>query len=59
MESESTRDKIPNTVKVPAPTAWPMITALGLTLAFAGLVTSTVVSGPSCVTAPSAAPERA
>jgi hypothetical protein len=44
MESESTRDKIPNTVEVPAPTAWPMITALGLTLAFAGLVTSTVVS---------------
>ncbi len=44
MESESTRDKIPNTVEVPAPTAWPMITALGLTLAFAGLVTSPVVS---------------
>jgi len=49
MESESTRDKIPNTVEVPAPTAWPMITALGLTLAFAGLVTSTVVSAVGIV----------
>jgi hypothetical protein len=44
MESETARDKIPGTVAIPAPTAWPMITALGLTMAFAGLVTSTVVS---------------
>src|SRR5215470_13752181 len=31
-------------LKVPAPTAWPMIMALGLALAFAGLVTSVAVS---------------
>jgi hypothetical protein len=32
------------TVKVPAPTAWPMIAALGITLGCAGLVTSVTVS---------------
>ncbi len=31
-------------IETPAPTAWPMIMALGLTLAFAGLVTSMAVS---------------
>jgi hypothetical protein len=31
-------------IEVPAPTAWPMILALGLTLAFAGLVTNVTVS---------------
>ena len=31
-------------VKLPAPTAWPMIMALGVTLGFAGLVTNGVVS---------------
>ena len=31
-------------IEVPAPTAWPMIMALGLMLSFAGLVTSVVVS---------------
>ena len=31
-------------IEVPAPTAWPMIMALGLMLVFAGLVTSVVVS---------------
>jgi len=31
-------------IEVPAPTAWPMIFALGLTLAFAGLVTNVAVS---------------
>jgi len=49
MESASERDKIPNTVEVPARTAWPMITALGLTMAFAGLVTSAVVSAVGAV----------
>ena len=49
MESEDTRAKIPNTIEAPAPTAWPMITALGLTLAFAGLVTSPVVSAVGMV----------
>jgi len=31
-------------IEAPAPTAWPMIFALGLTLAFAGLVTNVAVS---------------
>ena len=31
-------------IETPAPTAWPMIFALGLTLAFAGLVTNVAVS---------------
>ena len=31
-------------IEAPAPTAWPMIFALGLTLSFAGLVTSVTVS---------------
>jgi hypothetical protein len=31
-------------IETPAPTAWPMIMALGLTLAFAGLVTNVAVS---------------
>jgi hypothetical protein len=38
--SEKTEDLL----KVPAPTAWPMIMALGLTLVFAGLVTNVAVS---------------
>lgn len=32
------------TVELPAPTAWPMVLALGVTLAFAGLVTHAAVS---------------
>jgi hypothetical protein len=34
----------PQTVKLPAPTAWPIVLAFGVTLLFAGLVTSTSVS---------------
>ncbi len=34
----------PRTIEVPAPTAWPIILAFGLTLVFAGLVTSASVS---------------
>ena len=49
MESESRSGKIPKTIDVPAPTAWPMITALGLTMAFAGMVTSPVVSAVGVV----------
>ena len=33
-----------DTVELPAPTAWPMVLALGITLAFAGLVTHAIVS---------------
>ena len=32
------------TIDLPAPTAWPLVTAFGVTLAFAGLVTSAAVS---------------
>ncbi len=34
----------PRTIELPAPTAWPMALALGVTLAFAGLVTNAIVS---------------
>ena len=33
-----------NTIELPAPTAWPMVVAFGVTLACAGLVTSATVS---------------
>jgi hypothetical protein len=32
------------TVELPAPTAWPMVVALGITLAFAGMITHAAVS---------------
>src|SRR3979490_3233654 len=35
---------MPGTVKLPAPTAWPIILAFGVALLFAGLVTSVSVS---------------
>ena len=38
---KKTADRV---IEAPAPTAWPMIMALGLTLAFAGLVTNVAVS---------------
>ena len=41
MAIEENSDKL---IETPAPTAWPMIFALGLTLAFAGLVTNVAVS---------------
>ena len=31
-------------VELPAPTAWPMVVALGITLGFAGLITHAAVS---------------
>jgi hypothetical protein len=37
-------DAVPAKVEVPAPTAWPIVMAFGLTLAFAGLVTAASVS---------------
>jgi len=41
MAIEENSDKL---IEAPAPTAWPMIFALGLTLSFAGLVTNVAVS---------------
>lgn len=34
----------PNSVELPTPTAWPIVTAFGLTLVFLGLVTSLIIS---------------
>jgi len=34
----------PESVELPAPTAWPMVVALGITLAFAGMITHEAVS---------------
>jgi len=39
------------TVEVPAPTAWPMVLAFGLTLVFAGLATSAAISVVGAVAA--------
>jgi hypothetical protein len=39
-----TNERDTNSIQIPAPTAWPFIAALGITLAFAGLVTHAVVS---------------
>jgi hypothetical protein len=37
-------DTVPGKIEVPAPTAWPIVMAFGLTLAFAGLLTAASVS---------------
>jgi hypothetical protein len=39
-----TNEKRPDTIEMPAPTAWPIALAFGVTLLFAGLVTSEAVS---------------
>ena len=39
-----TASKAPDGIALPAPTVWPMVVALGVTLGFAGLVTHFVVS---------------
>jgi hypothetical protein len=39
----------PRSVDLPAPTAWPMVLAFGVTLLFAGLVTNLAVSGVGAV----------
>jgi hypothetical protein len=38
------QDRLPGTIELPAPTAWPIILAFGLTLVFTGLVTNASVS---------------
>jgi hypothetical protein len=43
-ELNQTSDRLPDTVQMPAPTAWPIALAFGVTLLFAGLVTSEAVS---------------
>lgn len=44
MSSKEVRNPSQELIEVPAPTAWPMITALGITLLAAGLVTHPVIS---------------
>jgi hypothetical protein len=44
VEHSGPNDKAPLEIELPAPTAWPIILAFGLTLLFAGLVTSVSVS---------------
>lgn len=43
-EQQQEQQRTPATIEVPASTPWPMITALGLTLLLAGLVTNVLVS---------------
>src|SRR5437867_4603667 len=38
------REQLPGTIELPAPTAWPIVSAFGITLVFTGLVTSPAVS---------------
>ena len=40
----------PNSVELPAPTAWPIVAAFGLTLLFAGLVTNLLISAVGFLT---------
>jgi hypothetical protein len=44
MASEQRQDEVPGNVSLPAPTAWPFVTAFGLALLAAGLVTQAVIS---------------
>ncbi len=44
MSAEEKKEQTPGMIELPAPTAWPMITALGITLLCAGLVTHVAVS---------------
>jgi len=44
MASEERETQVPETVAMPAPTVWPLVTALGITLLCAGLVTHMAVS---------------
>jgi hypothetical protein len=41
---EALESREPDTVEQPAPTVWPMVAALGVTLLFGGLVTHAIVS---------------
>jgi hypothetical protein len=50
-ELNQTSERPPDTVKMPAPTAWPIALAFGLTLVFAGLVTSEAVSALGAIVA--------
>jgi hypothetical protein len=42
--SAEIREQLPGTIELPAPSAWPIVLAFGITLVFTGLVTSAAVS---------------
>jgi hypothetical protein len=42
--AEQKQDEVPGNVSLPAPTVWPFVTAFGLALLAAGLVTQAVIS---------------
>ena len=42
--AEQKQEQVPDHVSLPAPTAWPFVTAFGLALLAAGLVTQPVIS---------------
>src|SRR5215831_3889399 len=42
--NEEKKDRIPEAIEMPAPTAWPMVAAFGCALLLTGLVTSPLVS---------------
>jgi hypothetical protein len=44
MASDESKTQVPETIAVPAPTVWPLVTALGITLGCAGLVTHMAIS---------------
>ena len=44
MAAEQKQDQVPGKIALPAPTAWPFVTAFGLALLAAGLVTQAVIS---------------
>jgi len=44
MAAEQKQEQVPGNLALPAPTAWPFVTAFGLTLLAAGLVTQAVIS---------------
>jgi len=44
MAAEHKQEQVPGSVMLPAPTAWPFVTALGIALLAAGLVTQAVIS---------------
>src|SRR5262245_16853309 len=39
-----TQEGVPDLIEIPAPTSWPIVFAFGVTLLFAGLVTSLAIS---------------
>ena len=47
MASEERETQVPEPIAMPAPTVWPLVTALGMTLGGAGLVTHVAVRSPA------------